>query len=1247
MSDVEKELKICDELLGHCTPNAAAKLPSPTSPRSTTPNILSSPIISRASSPDCCSKATSSAPTARVEELAGERIRRSASLSPEEPAAEKRARHLMSPDSPLLSPTESPKKKQARFKHGSSTFNSVPPSPSVESPFASHCQTPTTPPPSPPTKSSKRKSDASPSPEDSQDSESDFDPIYRVAEKKIAEIPKEFEMELPYSFISEHYNSEINKMKKGWTKILNSHFEKQNPVCVLSFHGYKICKKKRSAHSFRAKARCKLNGCKCDYKFSLASNLDDKSSQNVKITVTRIGPIIHEHAEAARRFVTGEDRSNLAEKVSKSSATLVELENLNKIHEDESKTVGFVKGNLNHAPNRMLLHKMKSELIAKDDLDKEPYTHMRLLREKLSEKKELVGKTLKGYIQRDTTFPISVSLYTERQIKYLLHLLKKEEVFLYFDATGSLVAKPIGTNKRVYYYALVLKGTDESSPLPVAEFITNEHTAVEIRLSLIDFIAKVRKVGKRKFKIAKIETDFSLALIQSILTSFNSLETDEYLKEAWKVFDEEMTSKEFGEKYTVAHVCCAHILKTGIKNAREMSRGKPKDIKKKLHIFSARAMALLLETKNRSEAQEIFTGIVMAFNSPRINEEVKMAIKNIFKLKDVSGTEESKENGETEEKCEIITDTDKHLRHGSPFYGFFNNIKKKVTLCADETLPVNDCYFPEFIDYLIEYILPFFPLWSGVVLQHFGIVRDSNNIVENWFKIVKNLIFLNQTGILLPRFIRKLSDYVISRLITRLYSRKTSKQKENDKKKKEQRKENNEKKEQQQENNEKKEQQKENNEKKQQKQQQEKTAKNSKKSTKKNQREAKPKCSGSDIDELDNVEEGWDRGKKKGASENFHLTKPKLISERNARKRSISPEEPESKKKCKAEKRDEAGSSSSETSDEETSNGPTKTSGENATPEPHSPTQGRAARPWDSIEYYPEKMVTMSDEDKIVVCGVPVQKSSIDTLTPNAKIEGDVINAFAQLSQSLNKNETKKIAVLDTFFVGMLTKSRTQQEIANNVFFNYTGFFRWAFFKKLWTFKCWIMPLHTEIPKHWAFILVNFLDMTIVYIDSCHFNPPVEVYRAMKFIEKLMASRNITINWTDWRFYAPKDVPEQDTDDCGAHLCTWINITLSQRYIQFEAADGTGIRKWIASLLFSNDGLTDRRLKKDNKGLTEFLNFMLNKVELSDEFIFDFDKAHKDIGNISWSNQPPSNSGSTLNYCSSLVTRLTYGNLFH
>jgi len=115
-------------------------------------------------------------------------------------------------------------------------------------------------------------------------------------------------------------------------------------------------------------------------------------------------------------------------------------------------------GNLNSVPDLQVLQQIKSQYTKKDDLqDFDVFLDM--LTEQLDDK--WIGEHIKGFIQLNCKKPFLLVTFSEKSLLQIIKAAEYDRVFTYLDATGTLIDRPIGTDKKVYLYSLILPGDNE------------------------------------------------------------------------------------------------------------------------------------------------------------------------------------------------------------------------------------------------------------------------------------------------------------------------------------------------------------------------------------------------------------------------------------------------------------------------------------------------------------------------------------------------------------------------------------------------------------------------------------------------------------------------------------------------------------------------------------------------------------------------------------------------------------------
>ena len=540
-------------------------------------------------------------------------------------------------------------------------------------------------------------------------------------------------------------------MLTGWTDELNKHFASKNQFCVLAFKDNKCLRGVgNDGRIWYAKARCIHTGC-ASFEFSIRSDITEQSA--ITVYVQRKGFYSHDK-EVRRRFIRSERRKAISKTLEHSPPSTVKFSMLSEVSEDILKM-----GNRNYAPSDVILRKISSETKQKDDLDKDFHTFLYKLKRKYDTDENYKGTYVQGLIQTHIIHPFAVVMFTERQVRYAVSLSRRQFVFAYLDSTGTIIADPPGNEKRPYYYALILPGISGLSPaFPLLEFITVCHTADFILFCLSLFVDATKHFiteGDTKPVFNKIQMDCSMALIQSTSRAFNQITILQYLKFVWSKINQDTGKIEVIMNITIIHICSSHLISAGKKRIKIFTCD---DVARQYQGF---VLTSLIHTKDLFTAARIVTCAVIVFCSEKKIPEFYEALDYIKKIT---------YTGEAEECTHRVTELSEDLesrkilfpssqREQSPFYVYFENLicdsRNELKEKQDPDFKNNEFLCIQFIIYLQNEILPIFPLISGLIIHLFGIIRDTNNAVENWFGFVKNVEFARKLKNLIPRFIQR------------------------------------------------------------------------------------------------------------------------------------------------------------------------------------------------------------------------------------------------------------------------------------------------------------------------------------------------------------------------------------------------------------------------------------------------------------------------------------------------------------
>ena len=155
------------------------------------------------------------------------------------------------------------------------------------------------------------------------------------------------------------------------------------------------------------------------------------------------------------------------------------------------------------------------------------------------------------------------------------------------------------------------KGEPNEPALPLAEMLTNDHTAINIGYFLQKMSHDYCKVIGKDLQPDKIEIDFSWAMIHASMLSFNKTEVLSYLQESWKV----TTGERFKFK-TIIHLCSAHIMHMIMRKVNSSFKNK------QTSYFVGKCVGLLVNADSLAEADAIFNSLCVLF----CNETSKLVV---------------------------------------------------------------------------------------------------------------------------------------------------------------------------------------------------------------------------------------------------------------------------------------------------------------------------------------------------------------------------------------------------------------------------------------------------------------------------------------------------------------------------------------------------------------------------------------------------------------------------------------------
>jgi hypothetical protein len=246
-------------------------------------------------------------------------------------------------------------------------------------------------------------------------------------------------------------------------------------------------------------------------------------------------------------------------------------------------------------------------------LDEDIFRECRV-RQQLLEDVDFLSDKIKGYVRVMGEKPLRLHLTSEAQIlRFTRYCASNKYSHVYIDATGSIV-KSLPNQKVVLLYAAIFKdGIDPTNVIPLGHAILADHTATSISYFLgtlrQDIVTLKDKVVRPSFFV----TDFSPAIFNAILQTFNHEDIRGHLKRCWNVMLRKYDVKELRSR-SFLRFCCSHIMHAV---GRSLSAANvAKGIRKKvMHVF-----ALFINCGELEMSFKLLKRVLHMFGNPQATD---------------------------------------------------------------------------------------------------------------------------------------------------------------------------------------------------------------------------------------------------------------------------------------------------------------------------------------------------------------------------------------------------------------------------------------------------------------------------------------------------------------------------------------------------------------------------------------------------------------------------------------------------
>ncbi|KAJ8671599.1 hypothetical protein QAD02_002858 [Eretmocerus hayati] len=1015
-------------------------------------------------------------------------------------------------------------------------------------------------------------------------------------------------------------------IESDWRNEFISSFEKVHKFCPLSIRRHFLYQSKDKKLNVTVDGYCRHSQCSF---FRFKATVDPLAFGNTEVFVFRDKHFHHIEGEVRGRPVKGKRRTELGQQLQGEFPTIKRLKLLSSVPDDV-----LENGNITNAPDPGVLRKISSEYRCRNDLHKDRTIFMLELVQQL--KQEWPGKHLQGYIQLYTEFPVFyLLLMAEEILKYVVKARTKiplsessaKYLLLYLDATGSILKKFFSWLKMIYVYALILPGNGVYPPLEVATFASSSHTTEDVSICLDKVARNMKLVTTRRPVMDKLSLDFSLVLIQSASRSFNGMSLTVYIRLVYYA----MKRGEYLTHLTVIHICSTHVLGTTKKKVKAIMPDKGHQ------RLALKGVTMLVHSTSLKEARIIVKHLIIVFGEK--NEPIELEKSLSFLASSEIESFEDSCNKEATEKTLRKMDSKIVPIKRSAFGIHFQKLKKAVLDKCATGRKKNPFYSSKWITYLFDFLLPYLPLFAAFQIARFGILRDSNAPVENYWRIEKRDVLRGLKRVSTPRYVQIKSELHKAKLRERRYELRgplshtgegVSRDEKRGTKKKSRKK----------------------------------VVKNGVKKDKGNRKTGSCKRIPVDADLLD-ARETW-------------MKKPRSRAYRAFFKRSKFLRSPKSVKLIATNWDSNEAPITLFESDSQPNNFMVTDLAPSVTPlssECHSPfdavtdnENGRAVDDehgdvMDSVQgHVAEEVIDLSNVEtpcasengdefapniqshlvdynifkatkkyylnfprvRSRIGPLTLRKDDFATLLDDVCLNDMIINAFAMLMGKFAKdNRDTNVLILDSYLVQVLLKEH-----------KLSCFEAWLSRRNLRSYKFWVIPVNLN-NVHWTLLIIVPSLKVFIYLDSCHGDPPHDLISlTCAWMLKYYGDDNHseTLNFDEWTLYVPEDIPHQRrgsklTNDCGVHCLTWMYIACTGEAQSFTSKNMPSIRKRIAQVLVESNGFEPDNLSESD------LNPEYVKIREREETIL----VPPEINMIVMKKPPVFGYETTLEFCQALL----------
>lgn len=258
--------------------------------------------------------------------------------------------------------------------------------------------------------------------------------------------------------------------------------------------------------------------------------------------------------------------------------------------------------------------------------------------------------------------------------------------------------------------------------MPLSGALLGDHTAASIT-SYFNCLRSKLAVRSRTARPAFIVIDFSAALINSVLASFNVENIHSYLRRCHNTLERAYDTSQL-RNMSFLRLCCCHAMKAFSRSLFKMQLSK----ENRQPLMSL--YAILLNSTNMNGVYDLYEQIINIYGDP-FAEESRAALSTLLSSSEISEADvepymNERDVAEDETNMQDFLDetdiTTDPIIHQSPFnikacerIPMLRMIMKKEKLLSE---PINALYSTKIVQ-LFHKWFAYLPLWSGILTDFF------------------------------------------------------------------------------------------------------------------------------------------------------------------------------------------------------------------------------------------------------------------------------------------------------------------------------------------------------------------------------------------------------------------------------------------------------------------------------------------------------------------------------------------------